>query len=608
MTGQLSFDAAGIAGTGMAGLAGAGGVGSGVGGVGVDSKGGGDSAAAGDARYIALWFPNWPLVAARRAGAPADVVVAKGAVLAAGSEAKAAGITQGMRLRHARLLMPMLVDAATDAELETRLFEEVLLALDQVAAGIEVIRPGLVVIAVAPLVKFYGSEEDAADRLINVAASLGIETQVGLADDLNTAIIAARRGAKVTHDLTRDFLRDIPLRWLAREPALDIDPHVVEVLTAVGVTRCGQLAAMQLKDIASRCGTPGEWLWRLAIGETRRATSSSEVPDDLRVTHVCEPPLQRVDEAAFLGRALAAELHSKVRARGQAMSRVKVVAEIYQDGELTELSRVWRARQPLTESATAERLRWQCDSWLSTVRTRGSGGAGGGAGPDESGKPRGGRPLGRRKPVVPAPSQEYEVDEAAGEDFGIVRISLIPVDLEIPEAVGLFDQANARDEEIERLVARLQSSYGPEKIRRLLPRGTRGVADRIDSIAFGDEAESGTGDNTPWEGAIPAPFPAQAGGFRPLHLTATAPTGEQVPCYVTEEGALNQRPSRLTVDNRSFNIEAWSGPWLVEERWWTDEPLRCARMQLQFTDDAGCSHVLLAYWSERRWQVEAEYG
>ena len=43
-----------------------------------------------------------------------------------------------------------------------------------------------------------------------------------------------------------------------------------------------------------------------------------------------------------------------------------------------ELHRVWRCAEPLTEDATADRVRWQLDGWLNR-RTRGP--------------PRAGRPI-----------------------------------------------------------------------------------------------------------------------------------------------------------------------------------------------------------------------
>ena len=88
---------------------------------------------------------------------------------------------------------------------------------------------------------------------------------------------------------------------------------------------------------------------------------------DLSVSITPEDPIDRVDAAAFAARALAASLHGRLAEAGQNCLRLKVKAELA-DGSVVE--RIWRTREALTEEATADRVRWQLDGWLT------SGGAG----------------------------------------------------------------------------------------------------------------------------------------------------------------------------------------------------------------------------------------
>ena len=75
----------------------------------------------------------------------------------------------------------------------------------------------------------------------------------------------------------------------------------------------------------------------------------------------CDPPIDRVDAAAFAGRPLASTLHRRLEAAGVGCTRLAIHA-VTANGE--ELQRVWRCAEPLTEDATADRVRWQLDGWL----------------------------------------------------------------------------------------------------------------------------------------------------------------------------------------------------------------------------------------------------
>jgi protein ImuB len=68
-----------------------------------------------------------------------------------------------------------------------------------------------------------------------------------------------------------------------------------------------------------------------------------------------------VDAAAFAGRSLASALHRSLESAGVGCTRLAIHA-VTANGE--ELNRVWRCAEPLTEDATADRVRWQLDGWL----------------------------------------------------------------------------------------------------------------------------------------------------------------------------------------------------------------------------------------------------
>ena len=102
---------------------------------------------------------------------------------------------------------------------------------------------------------------------------------------------------------------------------------------------------------------------RFARGEPERGPSGREPPAELDAVLHCDPPIDRVDAAAFAGRSLASALHQTLIAAGVGCTRLAVHA-VTANGE--ELTRVWRCAEPLTEDATADRVRWQLDGWLNT--------------------------------------------------------------------------------------------------------------------------------------------------------------------------------------------------------------------------------------------------
>ncbi|EUA28375.1 hypothetical protein I548_1556 [Mycobacterium intracellulare] len=72
------------------------------------------------------------------------------------------------------------------------------------------LRPGLLVLPVRGAARYFGSEAVAAERLIDAVAAAGAECQVGIADQLSTAVFAARAAASSSREATRGFCRSCP--------------------------------------------------------------------------------------------------------------------------------------------------------------------------------------------------------------------------------------------------------------------------------------------------------------------------------------------------------------------------------------------------------------
>ena len=210
-----------------------------------------------------------------------------------------------------------------------------------------------------------------------------MESQVGVADGVFAAGLAARAGRIIAPGQTRDFLAAVPVEALDR-------PELTDLLRRLGLRTLGDFAALPASDVLTRFGFDGALAHRLAAGLDHRPLAVRRPPPDLDVTDTFDEPLERVDVAAFAGRALAERLHERLAAHGLACTRLGIEA-VTADGQ--ELHRVWRHDGTLTAAAIAERVRWQLDGWLSgTHRTGPAPRPTGGTGAAAADPRRGARP------------------------------------------------------------------------------------------------------------------------------------------------------------------------------------------------------------------------
>jgi protein ImuB len=526
---------------------------------------------------------DWPAVAAAAAAglsanAPVVVTLAN-RVVACSASARSAGVKRGLRRREAQARCPQVHVAAADQARDARYFESVTTAVDDVVPRAEVLRPGLLVLSVRGASRYFGSEQSAAERLIDAVASAGAECQVGIADQLPTAVFAAKAGRIVETGRDASFLAPLSIRQLAAEPSL-AEPgrdDLVDLLWRMGIRNVGQFAALSRTDVASRFGADAITAHRLARGESTRGPSGREPPSDLDVVMNCDPPVDRVDAAAFAGRSLADELHRSLAAAGIGCTRLAIHA-VTSNGE--ELQRVWRCAEPLTEDATADRVRWQLDGWLNRRRSD--------------------RPT---APIAVLRLHPVEVVSAAA--------------LQLPLwGAGDDDRLRAR-----RALVRVQGLLGPESVQVPVLSGGRGPAERITLTVLGDEAVPRADPRQPWPGQLPEPSPAVLADD-PVELT----DADGKPVRVTARGLLSADPTHLA-GARTGRLAWWAGPWAVDERWWDAVPEgrseatrgvnrssmgTSARVQVLLDGpedgpDDGAGRALLLCYRQRRWYLEGVY-
>jgi protein ImuB len=541
------------------------------------------------ARVLAIWCMDWPAVAAAAAaGLPATEPVAvtlANRVVACSASARAAGVKRGLRRREAQARCPQLHVVAADPARDARHFEGVTAAVDEVVPRAEVLRPGLLVLSVRGAARYFGSEQSASERLVDAVAAAGAECQVGIADQLSTAVFAARAGRIVEPGRDAQFLSTLSIRQLATEPSLAERGRedLADLLWRMGIRSIGQFAALLRTDVASRFGADAVTAHRFARGEPTRGPSGQEPPADLGVVMNCDPPVDRVDAAAFAGRSLAGELHRRLEAKGVGCTRLAIHA-VTANGE--ELQRVWRCAEPLTEDATADRVRWQLDGWLNRrVRRAGAQRPGGDGGPTA--------------PITVLRLDPVEVVSAAA------------LQLPLWGSSGDDDRLRAR-----RALVRVQGLLGQEAVQVPVLSGGRGPAERITFTPLGDEAVPRADPGQPWPGQLPEPSPTVL-----LDDPVELFDADGNPVRVTGRGLFSADPARLTAPalkpagSRTGRLSWWAGPWPVDERWWDSGQVptqakagRTARVQVLLDGDGDTAgRALLLCYRQRRWYLEGVY-
>lgn len=518
----------------------------------------------GPVRTLFVWCPDWPVIAAEIVdGVPASgpvVVLHANRVIGCSPAARAEGVRPGLRKREAQSRCPRLTVVDHDPGRDARAFEPVVTAVEEVAVGVEVIHPGACALAARGPARYFGGEEPAAERIVeHIAQTCAVESQVGIADGMFAAGLAARAGQLVPAGGTPEFLAGLPVATLDR---LDL----TDLLRRLGIRTLGDFAALPAGDVLARFGFDAALAHRLAAGRDHRPLAVRRPPPDLDVTETFDEPLERVDVAAFAARALAERLHATLAGHGLACTRLGIEA-VTAHGQ--ELHRVWRHDGLLTTAAIADRLRWQLDGWLTGTNRPGGG---------------------DRRP-------------ASRPTAGIIRLRLVPegVLAHVGLQPGLWGETGEERERAHRALSRVQGLLGPDSVVTAVLGGGRSPADQVRFVPWGDERVPAR-PGGPWPGRLPGPAPALV---LPEPVAAVVYDRSGEPVGVTARLEVSGAPARIAVGTAApVDITGWAGPWPLDERWWAPgESRRQARFQVSLADGG----ALLLSLAGGHWSVEAVY-
>jgi protein ImuB len=546
-------------------------------------------------RTACLWCPDWPVVALRSrdpglAGTPVAVVerAERGLVVAAVSaEARAEGVTLGLRKREAEARCPGIAIAEADPQIEARAFELVARAVETFTPRFVLEEPGRLSFPTRGPSRYFGGDSTLAGRVLDAVHDTGVaDARVGIADGGFAAELAARAadpgGARVVPPgESAAFLAPWPVA------ALD-DAELADLLVRLGLRTLGALAVLPEGAVLGRFGPNGTRAHRLAWGIDGHAVPPAPPPPELVETAELDPPVAQVEAAAFVAKGLAERLLDRLGALGLTCSRVTIEAET-EHGE--RLARCWRHEGALTPAALAARVRWQLEGWLTGDADRDT-----------------------------DADDDVPIEELA--TAGLTQLRLVPDEV-LPASgrqLGFWGGDAAAGDRAARVLARVQGMLGHPAVVTAVPQGGRTPGERVRWVPWGDPREparpinavAAPGANAlevpPWPGTIPAPAPARV--FDPPR-SAELLDADGAPIVVSGRGDTPASPAHVrcaALPGAGGAVTAWAGPWAHDDRWWDSRARsRRAYWQLVVTAPDGEYVACLVAVSAGRAALEAIY-
>ena len=571
-------------------------------------------------RVLVVWCPDWPVHAV---GAGPDVAAAvllgqgaRATVLACSAAARAAGVRRGQRVRDAQRLCPQLLVHPRDEAAEERVFEPVVQAVEDVAVGVEVVRPGLIALSAAGPARYHGGESrlallvreavadaglsgsgtsaaDGTDDTDDAADEAPLGCGVGIADGVFAAGLAARLPVDepmiVPPGESAAFLAPYPLR------VFDL-PELAGILDRLGIRTLGALAALPAADVANRFGPAGIGAHRLARGLDPRPPAARRPGEDLSALYLFDPPAERDEPVVFAAKALAERWRTSLAAAGVTCAGVRV--ELATESG-AQCARTWRngdaLGSALSAQALAQRVRWQLDGWR-TRAARSSSSAASSAARSAS--------SAAHSASSAEPDSRPSVADLAPDPDPVVSLRLVPGPLVVDSGSqqALWGRETVPDR-VGRAAERVQAMLGHDGVALLHEVGGRDPAARMAQVPWGEPLtpDPAADPDAPWPGAVPEPAP-------PL-----VPTEHHPVLLLDESGKhigvdgrvwLTGRPTLLVLAAARLEVADWAGPWPYHERPWRPaDSRRVARLQLSTAD----GRAFLLVLEHGSWRIEGVY-
>jgi hypothetical protein len=141
-----------------------------------------------------------------------------------------------------------------------RSFIEVIDAVEAFCPWVTAVRAGICSLPARGPARYFGGEVPLVQQVADTVSSI-TPVEVGVADGLFAAVLAARGNVIVPADETPDFLASFPVEILGR-------PELTDLLNRLGIRTLGDLSALPESHVLGRFGSDGVICHRVAGGRT----------------------------------------------------------------------------------------------------------------------------------------------------------------------------------------------------------------------------------------------------------------------------------------------------------------------------------------------------
>ncbi|MFN8619290.1 MAG: DNA polymerase Y family protein [Chloroflexota bacterium] len=299
-------------------------------------------------RLLYLDWPHLPLrLELERRPVTAELIVLggqawdPGVVLDCSPAAAALGVRRGQPLGSAHNLVPEAVFLPVDRDHLAASMEAALRRIGELAPAVEGTTDpddpafGRILVGIEGLERLWGSEPELVARAVALLAPiLPGSPRAGVGNTRFGAQVAAIAGVRAAagteagegqgaHGSIPAGDRTAEAAYLAPLPIglLPADPETRERFRLFGLTRIGELAALDRSAVVARFGTPGGELHDLARGLDGRPLRPRRPVERLRAEAQLEPPVDTLEPLRFVLRHLCGALCEQLAARGAGAAR-----------------------------------------------------------------------------------------------------------------------------------------------------------------------------------------------------------------------------------------------------------------------------------------------
>ena len=282
--------------------------------------------------FASIYVPNFIVQAAvcaraewkNRAVALLDGTPPLLSVAAMNERAARAGIQMSMSESQARQFSGMEVERRS-REREEAVHAALLEMSWSVSPRVEDTAMDAITLDLTGLHSVFGTPEKIGKVLTRRAAALGLEVHVGISENVETAIHAAKGFAGVTvipGEAEASALASLPVSVLSPSAAM------AESLERWGVRSCAQLAVLPVTELSERLGEEGVRLHELARCARARSLILSERKMDFTAEIELDDAVEDLEPLAFLLGRLLDQLCARLRACALAASAIHLRFEL----------------------------------------------------------------------------------------------------------------------------------------------------------------------------------------------------------------------------------------------------------------------------------------